>query len=136
MFQLIVRYVLFAVTATLANLLMQRAVLAILSDGLGFAVAIVAGTSTGLIIKYALDNRWIFFDKTDGVAAGSRKFGLYTLTGVATTLAFWATETAFWLTWNTAQARELGALVGLAIGYCIKYNLDRKFVFASRRMEA
>lgn len=136
MFQLIVRYALFAVTATLANLLMQRAVLAVLSDGLGFALAIFAGTATGLLIKYMLDKRWIFFDKTAGVANGSRKFGLYTLTGVATTLIFWATETAFWLTWSTAQARELGAILGLAIGYCIKYNLDRKFVFASRRVEA
>lgn len=136
MFQLIVRYALFAVTATLANLLMQRAVLAVLSDSLGFALAVFAGTATGLIIKYILDKRWIFFDKTEGVANGGRKFGLYTLTGVATTLIFWATETAFWLTWNTAEARELGAVLGLAIGYCIKYNLDRKFVFASRRMEA
>lgn len=136
MFQLIVRYVLFAVTATLANLLMQRAVLAVLSDGLGFALAIFAGTATGLIIKYILDKRWIFFDNTAGVANGSRKFGLYTLTGVATTLIFWATETTFWLTWSTAEARELGAVLGLVIGYCIKYNLDRKFVFASRRMEA
>ncbi|MBB3462804.1 GtrA family protein [Rhizobium sp. BK377] len=136
MFQLIVRYVLFAVTATLANLLMQRAVLAVLSDGLGFALAIFAGTATGLIIKYVLDKRWIFFDNTAGVANGSRKFGLYTLTGVATTLIFWATETTFWLTWSTAEARELGAVLGLVIGYCIKYNLDRKFVFASRSMEA
>jgi putative flippase GtrA len=136
MLQLIVRYALFAVAATLANLLMQRAVLAVLSDGLGFALAVFAGTATGLIIKYILDKRWIFFDRTAGVANGSRKFGLYTLTGVATTLIFWATETAFWLTWSTDQARELGAVLGLAIGYCIKYNLDRKFVFASRRVEA
>lgn len=136
MLQLIVRYALFAVIATLVNLLTQRAVLAVLSDGLGFALAIFAGTAAGLIIKYVLDKKWIFFENTGGIATEGRKFGLYTLTGVVTTLIFWTTETAFWLTWDTDQARELGAVIGLAIGYCVKYNLDRRFVFASRRMEA
>jgi putative flippase GtrA len=61
MLQMIVRYALFAVIATLVNLLTQRAVLAVLSDGLGFALAIFAGTAAGLIIKYVLDKKWIFF---------------------------------------------------------------------------
>jgi putative flippase GtrA len=48
---------------------------------------------------------------------------------VITTLIFWGTETLFWLTWGTDLMRETGAVIGLAVGYVIKYNLDKRFVF-------
>jgi putative flippase GtrA len=38
-------------------------------------------------------------------------------------------ETAFWVVWQTKELRELGAILGLAIGYVVKYRLDRRFVF-------
>ena len=127
--QLIVRYSLFAVLATIANLLMQRLVLGIVEGGQGFALAVFAGTLAGLLLKYVLDKRWIFFDPSSGLANHGRKFTLYTLMGVITTLIFWATETAFWLTWRTDLMREVGAVIGLTTGYVIKYNLDKRFVF-------
>lgn len=127
--RLIVRYSLFAVLATLANLLMQRLILSIAEGGQGFVLAVFAGTLAGLLLKYVLDKRWIFHDRSSGLAIHGRKFTLYTLMGVITTLIFWATETAFWLTWRTDLMREIGAVIGLTIGYVIKYNLDKRFVF-------
>jgi putative flippase GtrA len=127
--QLIVRYSAFAVLATLANLLMQRLVLGIVQGGQGFVLAVIAGTTAGLLLKYVLDKRWIFFDPSSGLAVHGRKFTLYTLMGIITTLIFWGTETVFWLTWRTDLMREVGAVIGLTIGYVIKYNLDRRFVF-------
>ena len=131
--QLIVRYSAFAVLATLANLLMQRLVLGIIQGGQGFALAVIAGTTAGLLLKYVLDKRWIFFDPSSGLAVHGRKFTLYTLMGIVTTLIFWGTETVFWLTWRTDLMREIGAVIGLTIGYVIKYNLDRRFVFPFAR---
>jgi putative flippase GtrA len=65
----------------------------------------------------------------------SQMFSLYTVMGTATTAIFWGTETAFWMIWHTDFMRELGAMIGLSIGYIVKYNLDRRFVFADRQME-
>lgn len=127
--QLVVRYSAFAVLATLANLASQRLVLDLIGGGQGFVLAVFTGTVIGLILKYLLDKRWIFFDMSSGIAMHGRKFTLYTLMGVFTTLIFWGTETAFWLTWNTDLMREVGAVIGLIIGYITKYNLDRRFVF-------
>jgi putative flippase GtrA len=127
--QLVLRYSAFAVLATLANLLTQRLVLGAVPGGQGFALAVLAGTATGLLLKYVLDKRWIFFDSSSGLAVHGRKFTLYTLMGVITTLLFWGTETLFWLTWGTDLMRETGAVIGLAFGYVIKYNLDKRFVF-------
>ncbi|MCZ0814348.1 MAG: GtrA family protein [Pseudomonadota bacterium] len=126
---LIIRYTAFAVAATLANLGAQRVVLAIDEGPRGFAAAVFAGTLVGLVLKYLLDKRWIFEDHTSGAAAHGRKFTLYTAMGIATTAIFWATETAFWIIWQTDLAREAGAVLGLAVGYVIKYRLDRRFVF-------
>ncbi|MFP4406407.1 GtrA family protein [Rhodosalinus sp.] len=124
-----IRYAAFAVAAMLANLGAQRAVLAIDEGPRGFAAAVFAGTLVGLVLKYLLDKRWIFEDRTSGVAAHGRKFTLYTTMGIATTAVFWATETAFWIIWGTDLARETGAVLGLTVGYVIKYRLDRRFVF-------
>jgi putative flippase GtrA len=126
---LIVRYASFAVIATLANLAAQRIVLAYDSSAIGLAVAVGAGTITGLVIKYLLDKRWIFYDISPDLKANGRKFTVYAATGVFTTLVFWGFETAFWLYWRTDLMRELGAIVGLSIGYVLKYNLDKRYVF-------
>ena len=130
---LILRYALFAVAAVLVNLATQRLVLALPwpAPGLGLAMAIAAGTLTGLVVKYLLDKRWIFFDMDTGVAAHGRKFALYTAMGVVTTAIFWGAETLFWLVWRTDPMRELGAVLGLTVGYVTKYRLDRRFVFAA-----
>ncbi|MBR9765265.1 MAG: GtrA family protein [Rhodobacteraceae bacterium] len=123
-------YTAFAVLATLANLAAQRVVLALLGDsGAGFALAVLTGTGVGLVLKYLLDKRWIFDDRETGARAHSRKFGLYTAMGLVTTAIFWGVETAAWLTWHTDAAREAGAVLGLAIGYVVKYHLDRRFTF-------
>ncbi len=126
---LVFRYSLFAVIATLANLGAQRLVLAGGEDAARFILAVLAGTAAGLVVKYALDKRWIFFDRATGLRAHGRRFSLYTLMGVFTTAIFWATETAFWVIWQTHLAREAGAVLGLAVGYWVKYRLDRRFVF-------
>lgn len=132
---LLFRYTVFAVLATLANLAVQRLVLTGGDTTLWFMAAVGAGTIIGLVVKYALDKRWIFGDTSTGVKAHSKKFGLYTAMGLITTAIFWGTETAFWLTWKTDAMRELGAVLGLAVGYVVKYNLDRRFVFTDTRLE-
>ena len=129
---LILRYTGFAVIAVLVNLTTQRLVLAAdwSNQGVGLTLAIAAGTLTGLVVKYLLDKRWIFFDQETGASAHSRKFALYTAMGLITTVLFWGSETAFWLIWRSDVMRELGAVLGLTVGYVTKYQLDKRFVFA------
>ena len=133
---LALRYTLFAVIATLANLGMQRLVLTAGDSGAVFTAAIGAGTLVGLVVKYVLDKRWIFYDSSTSLRAHGRKFALYTAMGIVTTCIFWGSETAFWLIWGTDTMRELGAILGLMVGYVTKYILDRRFVFTDARLQA
>ena len=47
------------------------------------------GTLTGLIVKYILDKKYIFFFKVKSVSEDTGRFMLYSLMGVITTLIFW-----------------------------------------------
>ena len=128
--QLVIRYSAFAAIATLANLAMQRLSLSAYDGAGGVPFAILMGTAVGLALKYILDKRWIFADHRGGLAVHGRLFGLYAAMGIFTTIIFWGTEYAFWVIWESHQMRELGAIIGLAIGYVTKYHLDKRFVFA------
>ena len=131
---LVFRYTFFAVLATLANLAAQRTVLWFGDSGTLFALAVGTGTGVGLVLKYFLDKRWIFEDLSSDVKEHGKKFSLYTAMGIFTTAIFWGTETGFWLVWQTDMMRELGAVIGLSIGYVVKYCLDRRFVFTGTRL--
>ena len=54
---------------------------------------------------------------------------LYSCMGVFTTVIFWGTETGFNAVFESSNAKYIGAVIGLTIGYIMKYFLDRKFVF-------
>ncbi len=127
---LVFRYVAFAVIATLANLGTQRLVFWAFGDSaVWFLVAMAAGTGVGLVLKFVADAIWIFDAAPVSVRQGGGQFLLYTLTGVVTTLLFWVTETVAWVWFETDTAREIGAVLGLAMGYTLKFQLDKRFVF-------
>ncbi|MDC0955060.1 GtrA family protein [Alphaproteobacteria bacterium] len=126
---LVFKYILFAALAVIGNLGSQRVIFLIVESHATYVIAVIVGTAVGLLIKYFLDKKWIFYDLTSGLKGHSKKFSQYALTGVLTTLIFWGFETVFWIIWGTDSMRELGALIGLVIGYRVKYDLDFKFVF-------
>jgi putative flippase GtrA len=129
-------YVLFSIIATLLNLLIQRAVLALGDSYVFLMSAIGIGTIVGLVSKFMLDKRWIFVDHTSGLKNNSKKFFMYAVMGVFTTGVFWASEITFWLIWRTEIARELGAVIGLTVGYSLKFYLDTRFVFYDQIQES
>lgn len=127
---LAVRYTVFALAATAVNLLTQRGFFALYDGPFAIYGALALGTLTGLVAKYVLDKRWIFADRSTGVATHARKFSLYTLMGVFTTVIFWGSELAFDAV-GGGDWRYVGGALGLAVGYVVKYRLDRRFVFGA-----
>ncbi|MGV6818726.1 MAG: GtrA family protein [Thiotrichales bacterium] len=126
---LAIKYSLFAAISTLFNLSFQWFSFIVYSGFGSLYVAMIVGTLAGLVAKYILDKKWIFLhipkDKKDDVM----KFLLYSFMGVFTTIIFWGTEMAFHYLIDDPNAKYVGAVIGLAIGYIIKYFLDKKYVF-------
>ena len=92
-------------------------------------VAMLVGTLVGLVVKFLLDKHYIFKAKTEHLHEDVQHFTLYSLTGVFTTAIFWLFELSFDYWFEHDNAKYLGALIGLSIGYLIKYQLDKQFVF-------
>jgi putative flippase GtrA len=123
------RYVLFAIISTIVNLVFQYLSFLVYSGFLSLYVAMFFGTLAGLILKYILDKKYIFFHTPKSKKDDGKKFLLYSLMGVFTTFIFWGFEIAFDFLLDFQNAKYLGAVVGLGIGYIVKYQLDKKFVF-------
>ena len=126
------RYSLFAALAILLNLASQEISLRLYQGLYALYVAIIAGTAVGLISKYVLDKLFIFNVQSNSLGDDLTRFLAYSLTGVITTLIFWGFELTFDFLFATRQARYTGAIVGLTIGYVLKYQLDKRYVFFNR----
>ena len=124
-------YFFFALIATIFNLLTQRLILYISQESLFLIFAIFSGTLVGLLIKFYLDQNFIFSESKKKKKNRSLTFSLYAIMGIFSTTIFWVIEITFWLIWRDEKMRELGALIGLTLGYIIKYYLDKNFVFKS-----
>lgn len=122
-------YILFAFIATLINLLFQFISISVYSGVYNLYVAMFFGTLAGLITKYMLDKKYIFKFKPKNKKKDFKTFIMYSLTGGITTFIFWGTEISFDVFWGSKVAKYIGAIIGLSIGYSIKYYLDKKYVF-------
>lgn len=132
---LVVRYVLFAVCSSLVNLGTQAAAMALYGGPYAISFSILAGTACGLLVKYLLDKRHIFQFETRSLAHDGRLFFMYSFFGGFTTLLFWGSEAAFQWQFGTDLMRYLGGAIGLAMGYVVKYQLDKRFVFVAPAAE-
>lgn len=124
-------YLIFAVFATVVNLITQWICFSLYPGEFRLYVAMVFGTFLGLISKYILDKKYIFEIKSEG----KKEFGtflLYSFTGGFTTFIFWGTEMLFAKLWEAQSMKYVGAILGLALGYTLKYQLDKRFVFQNR----
>lgn len=126
---LVLRYALFAVISSLVNLGAQVAAVALYRGPYAISLSILVGTGCGLLVKYLLDKRHIFQFETRSLAHDGRLFFMYSFFGGFTTLLFWGSEAAFQWQFGTDMMRYLGGAIGLAVGYVVKYQLDKRFVF-------
>ena len=129
---IILKYSFFSTLSIIMNLLTQRFVLEISLSDLKLLYAIASGTIAGFILKYILDRNYIFNDSYANFSRETHKISKYAFFSIFTTGIFWFSELLFWQLYKTDLAREFGAVLGLTIGYYIKYNLDKKYVFRKK----
>jgi putative flippase GtrA len=126
-----VLYTLFAVFSTVINIGSQMASTWAYTGPLAVEVSILIGTAAGLPLRYMLEKRYIFAFQSNSIKHDGQLFVLYSFMGVFTTFIFWGVEYAFYLIFATDMMRYLGGVIGLAIGFYVKYQLDKRFVFVN-----
>lgn len=124
-----VLYAAIAVVATAVNLASQYAATHLYSGPHAIPFSVAVGTLAGVPVKYVLEKRHIFDFQADDIVHDGETFLVYSLFGVVTTLVFWGVEFAFDAIFRSEALRYAGGALGLSIGYAMKYQLDRRFVF-------
>jgi putative flippase GtrA len=127
-----VKYAVFAAIATGINIAAQRGAAFIVTGRFSLYVSLFFGTIAGLVVKYMLDKRFIFYYRPVSPGDEAVKVFLYLLMSGFATLVFWAVEISFDALFEFTAARYVGAAVGLTLGYSLKYELDRRFVFVAK----
>lgn len=122
-------YILFALISTVLNLTFQYLTSLIYKGTLNLYVSMFVGTFVGLVSKYLLDKKFIFHVVSKNKKNNVNTFLLYTITGIITTLLFWGIEIGFNYVFGGKTAKYFGAIIGLSVGYFIKFRLDKKYVF-------
>lgn len=124
-----IKYTIFALISTFVNIATQYISFYFYRGFLSLYIAMFFGTLIGLVVKYVLDKKYIFYHKPKSKKDDGKKFILYSLMGIFTTLIFWGFEIGFNYLFKNETSKYIGAVIGLALGYIIKYHLDKKFVF-------
>jgi putative flippase GtrA len=130
--KLAIIYAILATIATEANFGAQDLVIRGYTGAFNVLISVAVGTGLGLIVKYVLDKRYIFRFRARNAVHDGQTFGLYTLMGLATTVIFWGFEFGFHYLFKIKEMRYLGGVIGLAIGYLAKYQLDKRCVFRAQ----
>lgn len=129
-------YTLFAVVSTVINIGSQMLSIWVYEGPFSVEISILFGTVMGLPLRYFLEKRYIFNFTSKNLVHDGKLFIFYSAMGVITTLIFWGTEYAFHLIYDTDFMRYLGGVIGLSIGFYVKYQLDKKYVFVNSSNEA
>ena len=124
-------YTLFAVLSIAINIGSQMLSIWIYEGPFSVEISILVGTAMGLPLRYFLEKRYIFNFTSKNLVHDGKLFVFYSAMGVITTLIFWGTEYAFHLVYDTDLMRYLGGIIGLSIGFYVKYQLDKKYVFVN-----
>lgn len=127
-----VLYSLFAGLSTVVNIGSQMLSMLIYSGAYAVEISIFIGTLAGLPLRYFLEKRYVFSFELKNINHDGQLFILYSVMGVFTTAIFWGNEYAFHLIFTTDVMRYIGGVLGLSIGYYIKYQLDKCFVFVNK----
>lgn len=96
-----------------------------------FYASLLVGTLAGLVVKYVLDKRYIFYHVPESRQDDAKKFIIYSLMGISTTVIFWGAEISFYYIFESNLAKYVGGALGLCVGYAVKYQLDKKYVFVN-----
>jgi putative flippase GtrA len=131
-----VLYTLFVVLYTAINIGSQMLSIWIYKGPLSVEISILVGTVMGLPLSYFLEKRCIFRITNKNLVHDENLFVFYKAMSVITTIIFWGTEYAFHLIYDTDFMRYLGGIIGLSIGFYVKYQLDKKYVFLNSYNEA
>lgn len=94
-----------------------------------FILALGVGTVSGFVFKFIVDKFIVFEERTTTIEKTTKQIFLYFLFAILTTAIFWGFEFLFKILFTKGNMYLIGGIIGLTIGYTIKFLLDKTYVF-------
>lgn len=94
-----------------------------------FLLQVLAGIAIGFFTKFVLDKFIVFESNNTNIKETAWQFFIYSSLAVITTIIFLLFEFSFKIFFHFYHSEIVGGLIGLVIGYTVKFFLDKKFVF-------
>ena len=116
-------YFLFALLSTFVNIIGQHIFLNYYEN---LFLAVIVGSAAALFFKYILDSS-IIFDASKQISLET--FLRYAFIGACITPIIWLVEVIFLNIFGTVFMRDVGAFLGIALAYYVKYEMDKRYVF-------
>jgi len=99
-------------------------------------LAIVVATVVSFVVKFFIDKNIIFKTKKGHQNERRKQVLLYAVFSIGTTLIYILVEMIFHFSFDSAdlyeKKEEIGAIIGLLMGYSIKYIVDMKITFKEK----
>ncbi len=127
---------LFAGLPVVVNIGSQMPSMHIYSGVYAVKILIFIRTLARLSLHYFLEKRYIFSFQLKNIKHNGQLIILYSFMGVFITAIFWGTQCAFHLIFTTDVIGYVGGVLGLSIGYYIKCQLNKRFVFIDQNTKA
>ena len=127
--------ILFAALSAVINIGSQMVLIWAYKAPFAIEVHILVGAAAGLAMHYFLEKRYIFVFTSKNLAHDGKLLFFYSAIGVITTFIYWNIEHAIHLIYDTDLIHYVGVVVGLATGYYIKFQLDKKHDFVNSPSE-
>lgn len=122
--KIFLKYFLFSFFSILINITSQEITLIFYSN---IIFSILNGTITGFLFKFYVDRKYIF--TREDTIFSLKELMLYSSTAILTTTIFWSFELIFLYLFESKAFKISGAVIGLSIGFFMKYQLDKKITF-------
>lgn len=130
--EIVIKYIFFSIISSFINIASQFIFLLFYTSYLNIELSILFGTIMGMPPRYVLEKKYIFYFRANNLKHDGRIFVIYIFFSGITTLLFWAIEYLFHIVFMDDILRYIGGLIGLMIGFYIKYRLDKKYVFVKK----
>jgi putative flippase GtrA len=129
--QVLSNYVVIGVLSAAINLSAQVLIIWAYKGAYAVEFSILIGTVMGMPPRYFLEKRYVFSFTSENIFHDGKLFFQYSFYSTFTTLVFWSVEYSFHVIFNDDLMRYVGGVVGLTIGFYLKYQIDKRFVFRS-----
>jgi len=121
------RYFCVASSSIVLNILIQFLSVQIYRGIFFIELSIIIATLLTMPTRYFIEKNYVFYGLQK--SSDSLSFSMYTFSAIVSTIIFWSIEYSFHLIYYSDLLRYLGGILGLSIGFIIKFFIDKLYIF-------